>query len=48
MDIEFEWPGDADHDLLNALFKKYARLERDLIVRELLLDPRVAVLEGEV
>ena len=48
MDIEFEWPGDSDHDILNALFAKYAQLEYNLITRELLLDPRMAVLEGEV
>ena len=48
MDINHKWPGDADHDLLNALFKKYDELERSLLVRELLLDPRVAILEGEV
>jgi hypothetical protein len=48
MDIEFEWPGDSDHDILNALFAKYAQLERNLIMRELSLDPRMAVLEGEV
>jgi hypothetical protein len=47
MDIEFEWPGDADHDLLNALFSKYARMERALIERETTLFPNKAFLEQE-
>ena len=47
MDIEFEWPGDADHDSLDALFRKYARLERQLLERETELFPNMAILEGE-
>lgn len=47
MDIEFMWPGDADHDDLDELFRKYDTLERELILKELSENPTMAVLEGE-
>lgn len=48
MDINFEWPGDLDHETLNELFTQYAKLEVEFLRSALEADPRLAVLEGEV
>lgn len=47
MDIQFEWPGSVDHDSLNELFKKYAKIEADFIVSVLTEDPTLIKLDGE-
>jgi hypothetical protein len=46
MDINFEWPGDCDHDALNELFMKYAKIEAEFIMSALADDPMLFKLEG--
>lgn len=36
MDINFAWPGDKDHDILNELFLKYEALEKRFLQSEII------------
>lgn len=46
MDIEFQWPGDVDHDELHELFNKYDAMEKAFLRQALSEDNTRAVYEG--